>query len=360
LQIGTILTADEIRKELELEPAGELHAAKRRAVVTRLGNRVMDEINRVTAVTPGALTALSLLTHGRRGLSHEELIDRARKLLGVMQKLDVRATPTVQTASGALRPEAIREAAQMYIEAELIEAHFPEEAEARRAPGSEAGDGAIYTVLESKRLALDSSKNIVVHFFVERALVAIALLVPPGPPVNLQIVRDRVQKLSRLFKYEFRFRADAPFDEIFAQTIGALIKSGKVAAEGENLIAGPGVDGWTGREWLEVYASILTNFVEGYRVAARGLSALVKSSLTEKDLIKRMLTIGNRMFYAGEIARREAVSKPLMQNALRSFIDQGYVLQRDGKLELAEAFRNAKAVRAIESRIRGFLEEVRE
>ena len=53
--------------------------------MTRLGNRVMDEINRVTAVTPGALTALVLLTHSRRGIPHEELVDRARRLLSVLQ-----------------------------------------------------------------------------------------------------------------------------------------------------------------------------------------------------------------------------------------------------------------------------------
>jgi glycerol-3-phosphate O-acyltransferase len=154
--------------------------------------------------------------------------------------------------------------------------------------------------------------------------------------------------------------ADAPFDEIFAQTIAALSSSKKVEVQGDNLECGPGADGWTGREWLETYASILKTFVEGYRVAARGLSALLKGPLAEKDLVKRSLTVGNRMFYAGEIERREAVSKPLIQNALNSFADQGYIAQRDNKLELSESFRNPKAVRAIESRIRGFLEEVPE
>ncbi len=360
LQVGQILTVSDTAKELEIDPDSKLSPPQARALVTRLGNRVMDEINRVTAVTPGALTALALLTHERRGLSHEELIDRARKLLSVMHKLDIRATPTVQTSSGALRPEAIREAVQMFIDAQLVEAHFPDESEARRREGEQAGEGAIYTIVENKRLALDTSKNIVVHFFVERGLVAIALLVPPGPPVPLHVVRDRVQKLSRLFKYEFRFRADAPFDEIFAQTIAALSSSKKVEVKGDSLVSGPGADGWTGREWLETYASILKNFVEGYRVAARGLNALLKGPLAEKDLVKRSLTVGNRMFYAGEIERREAVSKPLIQNALNSFADQGYIAQRDNKLELSESFRNPRAVRAIESRIRGFLEEVPE
>src|SRR5688572_26175467 len=64
LQFGQILTLDHIRSDLGL-PEGPLTPAKQRAVVTRLGNRVMDEINHVTAVTPGALTALALLSYHR-------------------------------------------------------------------------------------------------------------------------------------------------------------------------------------------------------------------------------------------------------------------------------------------------------
>jgi hypothetical protein len=36
------------------------------------------------------------------------------------------------------------------------------------------------------------------------------------------------------------------------------------------------------------------------------------------------------MFLAGEIERREAVSKPTLENAFQSFIDQGLLLNRDG------------------------------
>jgi glycerol-3-phosphate O-acyltransferase len=361
LQFGQILTLQEIRADLGLNLSGPLPPAKRRSVVTRLGNRAMDEINRVTAVTPGSLTALALLTHSRRGLPHEDLVERCRRLLGLLARLEARISPTLITNSGALRPEAIREAAQMFVDAGYVEAHVPVDIEAERhRRGASAGNGAIYTLVENKRLVLDTSKNIVVHFFVERALVAIAMFVPPGPPVGTQTVRERVQKLSRLFKYEFRFRADAPFDQIFDQTIGAMRADGKLEFAGDHLDAGPGADGWTGDEWLRTYAATLTSFLEGYRVAARGLSALVKGPLSEKDLVKKALAIGNRMFFAGEIDRRESVSKPTIQNAYLALLDQGYLTQKDGKFELAESFRTAKAVKAIEGRLAGYLGEAAE
>ncbi len=127
MQVGQILTFGEMRREIELAADATLTPAKRRTLVTRLGNRVMDEINRVTAVTPGALTALSLLSHEQRGIGHAELIDYSAKLLSVAEGMGARTSQTLRTASGALRPEALREACQMFIDADVVEIQFLED-----------------------------------------------------------------------------------------------------------------------------------------------------------------------------------------------------------------------------------------
>src|SRR5204863_7078019 len=102
----------------------ELSAAKRRALVIRLANRSMDEINRVTAVTPGALTALALLSDRRRSITHEELVERCQKLLRLLSAIGARIT--AQTAiAGSLRVESVREAVQMFLEAEALESYRP-------------------------------------------------------------------------------------------------------------------------------------------------------------------------------------------------------------------------------------------
>ncbi len=364
LQVGQLLTFDQILAELDVDPAARLKPAKRRALVTRLGNRVMDEINRVTAVTPGALTALAILSITRRGIPHEDLVDRCRRLLGVLHEAGARVTPTTQTVTGSLRPEAIREAIQMFIDAGFVQAHAPADTEASRSRirrgKVSGGPGAIYTIPNDRRHELDTSKNIIIHFFLERCLVATAVSMPPGPPAALGTVKDRVLKLSRLFKFEFRFQADRPFDAIFDHTLADMTRGGELEVSvGEHLVAGPGRDGWSGAEWLEAYVSLLRNFIEGYQVAARGLGALLKGPLAEKEVVKRALAVGNRMFLAGEIERQESVSRPLVQNAIQSFVEQGYVVVRDKKAELAESFRSAAAVRAIEGRIAGYLEQER-
>ncbi|HTM46864.1 MAG TPA: 1-acyl-sn-glycerol-3-phosphate acyltransferase [Polyangiaceae bacterium] len=362
LQVGQILDLETIQRELGFDGARELSPAKRRAAVTRLGNRVMDEINRVSAVTPGALAAIALLSHHQRGVPHEKLIRRCDRLLKTLQTMSARTSPGLVTSSGALRPESIREAAQMFIDGELIQVHGAGEVTSGILPGrkSSAGKGKVYTIPVQKRGELDISKNIIVHFFVERGLVASVMVASPGFRLSKSELRDRTMELSRLFKHEFRFRADASFDQIFEQTLEAMQLGGEVLCQqdaGEvRVTAGDGRDGWTGQQWLLTYASFLRNFLEGYRIAARALVALIDSPASEKDLIKHALVTGHRMYDAGEIERREAISKLLISNAFSSFFDLGYVAKPTGKLQLAPPHDELTAVRSIENSLSHYLD----
>jgi glycerol-3-phosphate O-acyltransferase len=357
LQFGQMLTLDELRAELELPPAGDLSPAQRRSLTSRLGNRVLDEINRVTAVTPGALVALVLLSHTSEGLSHEQLSERCHCLFNVLRSTQARVTPATVGPTGQLRPQAVVEAVQMFVDAQLVEATAAADQPGsrwRRRTQVSAGPGAYYGVRADKRLVLDTSKNIIVHFFVERGLVASAVRACAGGPLELGRVRSRVQSLSRLLKYEFRFRAGSSYDEIFEHTVRTMTHADELRLTADGHVqAGSGKHGWTGHQWLEIYAEILRNFLEGYQVAARALTHLVKGSMAEKELVKRALGTGTRMFEQGEIRRREAVSKSILANAFSALVDQEYLQRRQDKLELPESFRSPDAVRAIEGKIVG-------
>jgi glycerol-3-phosphate O-acyltransferase len=167
-------------------------------------------------------------------------------------------------------------------------------------------------------------------------------------------VRERVLALSRLFKHEFTFRADAPFEAIFDAEVSAMEADGELVrvaqrpSEAEAAIAPRGDDG---EQQVRLYADILGNFIEGYRVAARGLGALLRGPMALKDVVKRAIPDGERMFLAGEIARREAVVRPMLENAYASFVDQGYVARKTGKVALTPSYASAGAVATIEARV---------
>ncbi|HMJ55261.1 MAG TPA: 1-acyl-sn-glycerol-3-phosphate acyltransferase [Polyangiaceae bacterium] len=394
IQFGEILSLWDIRANGDAaaaspeERSATMHPAKRRSLVTRLAHRVMAEINRATAVTPGAVVATALLNHAQRGISHGELISMCDRLTKVLKGLGARISHALLDARGELREEAIREAAQLFIEAETVVATVPGEG-ASQARSKRAkiytGPDVIYVVPDDKRLSLDLSKNIIVHFFVPRALVSTALsssarhrprvirlrqtLRPPSAsepppaetpgsrisPLARATLEERVRSLSRLFKFEFMFRADATFEQNFAETLGEMAASGELAlAPNGDVGPGAGHDGWSGEAWIDFYASVARTFLESYRIAARGLAALQKGPANQKDLVKRALAAGERMFLAGEIERPEAVTRPTIANAYLAFADQGYVSASQGKIALAESFATAAALAAIESKIAGY------
>jgi glycerol-3-phosphate O-acyltransferase len=293
-----------------------------------------------------------LLTHRQRGLSHEELLLRAERLLAVLTRMGARSSPALRTEAGTLRRESIREAVQMFADTELVEIHDPAQGAEGRRRGTLAGPGAHYLVDEAKRISLDTSKNVIIHFFVERALVALAML--GSDDTSLGAVRERVRALSRLFKLEFRFRADQPFEAIFEGTCRSMAEAGELVTAEDRCVPGAGHDGFCGAEWLELYAGILVSFLEAYRIAARGVLMLERGALSEKELLKKTLALGGEMFSSGEVLRREAISKPTLKNAYQAFVEQGFLLHRDDYF-LAPEYSAPDAARKIEELVAGYL-----
>ncbi|MFO0590792.1 MAG: 1-acyl-sn-glycerol-3-phosphate acyltransferase [Polyangiaceae bacterium] len=390
LQIGKILELGETRRALGIPE--EPSPAKRRSLVNVIAQHTMEEINRVTAVTPGALVATVLLCHPRRGMPHAELLARADRLLLLVRSMGARITPAVIDERGALSEKAIRDAAAVYVRAGLLRRHVPGDTlthvrERRLGPGApnapsklRADEGEpIWIVPEERRIALDIPKNMIVHLFVQRALVAVALgarrpaIVPttgpastrPGPlaetaGADAASVLDRARRLARLLRYELNLRADATYDARFAATLAEMSACGEIAEAQENaLVPGAGHDGLDGRGWLLFYGAVVKNFLEGYRIAARALRALAadpnETPHDPHDFVLHALRIGEQMFLGGEIERAEAVSRPLLENALHAFRDLGYLARDAESVTLAPGHEGEDATYAIEAEIAAYL-----
>ncbi|HEX2732687.1 MAG TPA: 1-acyl-sn-glycerol-3-phosphate acyltransferase [Polyangiaceae bacterium] len=358
LQFGTPQTLKEIALQLGFS-LQSLTPKQTRNLVVRLGNNVMDEIARVTAVTPGALTALALLNHHRRSITHDKLVLHCERLLSILHAMGARSAPGLATNTGVLRREAIRGAVQMFLDANLIDAHATQEPSARRSKAAKppAGSGSVYTIIDSKRVELDTSKNIIIHFFAERALLATAMLAEARGSIDKAALQNRVQYLARLLKNEFRIGTDSELDATVDRCIGAMVVCGELefTADG-NLQPGPGHDGWSGHKWLLAYAAMTRNFLEGYRILARTLSALLDGALPDKELVRKAIATGQRMVQAGEIERPEAVSKPVLQNAVQAFTDQSVLKAVKGDLVLADEFATATALQDFEMQLATYLE----
>jgi len=288
--------------------ADALSPVQRRTLVQRIGHLVSYEVNRVTVVTPVALIATVLLAHRRRGIRHQDLVTVGRQLVDALRRNGATLAPTLLSMDGELREDTLAETIGLFGDGRLVQVH-------------REGDEVFYSVPDERRIAVEYYKNNIVHFFVPSALIASALVAGDQPAASSDL-RRRVQRLSRLFKYEFMYRVDADFDEIFEDALASMIDAGEVEAMTDHVRVADGSAGSS----LRLYANMIRTYFESYRLAVRGARQLLgDGSLPQKEWVRRTLALGQRLYLAGEIELRESVSRSRLENAVAALSDHGIV-----------------------------------
>jgi glycerol-3-phosphate O-acyltransferase len=344
VQFGEIIDFDDFlkgtirRSESGLNDFDDLSPGERRAAVRALAHKVMYEINEVTVVTPAALVATSLLSHQKRGLTKSGLIMICEDLLETLASRGARVAHQLRMGDGRIRTDTIEEALRLFIDARLIVAH-------------DTGPEPIYTIDSERRIALEYYQNTSIHFFIPSALIASALLVDREDWVPLSRLNDRVQQLSRLFKHEFIFRTDASFDEIFTDVLEAMAAAGEVEIRDGEVQATEGIR----RQRLERFATMLQTFFESYLLALRGAEIVLDGPIPKKEWYKRTLALGQQMYLAGEIERRESLSKLKLETALKALQDYDLVKLDGETLERGVGAESVADLHALEPKLTGFL-----
>src|SRR5690554_4712716 len=345
VQFGEVLSFDELVQEARLEHGLDRHGtdklspAARRTLVQRIAHRVTYEINAVTVVTPAALVASALFAHRRRGMRRSDLEAMCVRLLGKLEREGARIATTISDAPGTVRKEMIDEALELFLDAKLIQRH-------------EAGEETIYSILDERRLALDYYKNNLIHFFVPSALVSAALRVGGKASTSLETLRARVQELSRVFKFEFMYRVDASFDEIFEEALERLRLDGAIEITGDRVEITTGTEG----AMIAVYAHMLSAYFEAYLLALRATALLLEEPMNRKEWFKRALQLGQRMYLSGEIVHREALSQLKLEPALKTLRDYGLVRFDHGDpISIGESVKGREDIYEYEARLAPYM-----
>lgn len=341
VQFGDLVEFEDVLREVTGTSDGaarrNVKPAERRNLVQTVAHRVVYEINAATVVTPAALLASVVLAHRRRGITRPELIAGAQAVAGALRHLGARFARAIFGADGEVRPDTVDEAVKLFIDGKLMTV-------------ADAADGEepIFSVPEERRIALEYYKNNILHFFVPSALISAALYAKGGEPVSRHTLRERVRALSRLFKYEFMYRADADFDEIFDDALGSMLAAGEIMQMADTVRIAEGEAG----RIVEMYATMLRTYFETYRLAIRGLELLSKGPLSRKDWLKKTLALGQRMYLAGELELRESLSKARLENAVRALRDHQLLQTEDDEvLSLGAETGGVAGLRELEQRL---------
>ncbi|MDH3622373.1 MAG: 1-acyl-sn-glycerol-3-phosphate acyltransferase [Myxococcales bacterium] len=344
VQFGNIIDFDEFLESTRRRSASGLHTIddlspnQQRAAVRALAHKVMYSINEVTVVTPAALVATALLSHRKRGMTMSALIATCEDLLSTLATMGARIAHQLRIGDGRIRKDTIEEALRLFIDARLIIAH-------------DTGPEPIYTIDSERRIALEYYQNTTIHFFVPSALIASALLVDREEWVDIPRLNDRVQQLSRLFKHEFIFRTDATFDQVFDDALKSMEGAGEVEIRDGQVQATEGMR----RLRLQRYATMLQTFFESYLLALRGAEIVLDGPISKKDWYKRTLALGQQMYLAGEIERRESLSKLKLETALNALQDYKLVQITGDTLERGIDVDSVADLHALEPKLTGFL-----
>ena len=341
VQFGTPIDVSAYFEEQGVTDVVELGEEKRRQVVTNLAYRTVHEINRVTRVIPTSLVASALLLNRRRGMTHATLRAEVDRLVQLIGAFGGRFSSSLDGAEERGVPEAVLSQAVAFLsDAGLVSVHDTDE-------------DAIYTVASERRLALDYYKNQTLHTVSHAMVVAAALGCDGERGRSWTELSERVRFLSRLFKYEFIFRADAVLEVNLEKTIDELEAlelverfDGRVVP----LLRGP-------RPLILTLAAMLESFIESYRIVVRQLRMMPEQAMGERELVKAALERGEGMYLVGEIELREAVSKINFQHALRALRDLDVLHRLEGRqVTLTEAFSQPGALVELEQQTASFLE----
>lgn len=300
---------------LSAQPALEKdHQEKIRILSNDLALKVVQAINRISVVTPVSLVCAGLLTYPRKGVYRRELF----KIIQVLYDyLKFRQVPLADSLHNL--PQAVEETLALCESRKLITPIEKEEGLA-----DELGLGG-YSIDESKRPLLEYYKNNIIHFFLPAALVSLASLSGPAYDFERRQVVDDVRFLTDFFKYEFLFNGVNP-EEMVEDTLSYFAAREVVVSltGGENRYTLSA----SGLKEMAYFANLLYNYLESYWIVFRSIKFLQKKPRSEKDFLKRINSIGQKLHKLGEVERAEALSEANYQNALKLFGEKGIITRK--------------------------------
>ncbi len=291
----------------------DITTEERQSLYRKIGYEVVMSINRVSVVTPFALTSAGLLSHDRRGISHDELREILYEFYEylVYRKVGLAAT-------FANREKAINDALGLFVDAGLISRMGVEEDEDADV------DETVYSLEDNKRLNLEYYKNNILHYFLPLSFVATSMLSYPSDVISLNQIMEDYQFLKRLFWHEFIFDDRQDDSREVNEALSYLHDRGMVTLQSVTEGAWLEIKG-RGRTQLQHFAGLIENYLESYWVVIRGCAYLRKGPRSEREWTKNIMKLGTRMYRKGEIRRSEALSQGNYQNAMAFLVEQDIV-----------------------------------
>jgi glycerol-3-phosphate O-acyltransferase len=282
------------RQWTDLEPHDQ------RLMAAELANKICYGFNKVITVTPTALIAIVMLSHHKRGITYNNLLNRCELLIKFLQ---YRKAP--MSASLANPGESLDKALKILVDSKIIQQ-------------IEIEQERIFSIEEDKRMALDYYKNTIIHFFITTSFLANIIVSLDSDSFSLQEANDKFNFLMNLLKREFIYRTKISTDQYFNEVIDYFISEGVIESSADRAT----FTLLDNRNLLSQFKVLALNFIESYYIVLETAQILEQGPMEEKEFLKQILVRGQRHYAIGDILRYEALAKINLQSATAYFVKE--------------------------------------
>ena len=311
---------------------------ERQSLYRKIGYEIELEINKVSVVTPFSMVASGLLSHDRRGISHDELTDILHEFYEYLSTRKVKFAATF-----AHRERAITDALNIFVQSEIISRFETEEEEEMQE--------VVYSLDDKKRLNLEYYKNTILHFFVPLSFVATSMLESSEDVMSLGRIMGDYKFLKKLLWNEFIFDERKDDLEEVKEVLAYLHSRKMIIPTQRDDQVWIEVKG-KGRTKLKPFAGLIHNYLEAYWVVVKSFPYLKKKAQNQKDWLKKIRALGDRMYKRGEVLRAEALSQSNYQNVIRFLEDAELISsitneEKGGKKEIIYSLTENRAEKEV-------------
>jgi len=174
-----------------------------------------------------------------------------------------------------------------------------------------------YRINVNKRHLLEYYKNNCVSYFIPAAFTALAILEKDVFLFTAADLHEDYTFLRSFFKYEFAYNLDLQPEYFVRKNIKAFINDA-ILVPHQNIPDTYNITS-VGLRKLKLLAKFLKTYFESYWIALQTFKQNSRKDLSGKDRLKKIQSMGNRLYKRKEIDLPESLSKINYDNAINYF-----------------------------------------
>jgi glycerol-3-phosphate O-acyltransferase len=319
--------------------------------IRRIAYRLFYEMDRSFHITPTGLAATVLLCGPASGVSEEDFFrevvfyltfaaatgKKAANILQPCLAMKERDVGDEDNASWRVLKEVMYHAVHLLAADDLIM--------------MSAGGGGVYTVPEGARVRLDYYKNAFYGTMAPHALACRSFLAFARETVDIDDLKLTARFLSRLFKYEFIFNPNLPFEANYFAIMFMLESMGLIEIDNKERIVKI-----RDRRGIERVGVLVESLLESYYTATAAVSRHPGKGMSEREIIRRAFSLHERLMLERELHRIEARNRAAVTYCMKALRDMG-ILQKVKRrvYDVSDEYMDGREIEEFAQRIHRFI-----